>query len=380
MTSIFYAILMILLWVVNLFNGTGLGLAYHTTDITRIIIYGLTALFILKDYYDKPFDFKKKESLLLLFLFIFFIADTFFHGFGFQALQYLWVFCLIFLLRNVPVEESGMKIIAICFALLGLFILILYNYSSLLSGWNPNSIAMISAFSYLFFIIGFYHLNELRGKIITILIAIVYLFLIYPTDSRSSLLIVVISTLLALNILSYKIFIKTKFRIVFWLIIPLVVALITINIAKTDFAISLNDWSLKTFNKVTFSDRDIIWKKGFDLILQRPLFGDGNISDANWHNCILSCLVAYGIPGCLLWVCSFYNILLKGKEYISDSIVVGCMLSFVLIFVQQSFEVGIISNTPTILPYMILGIMLGRVTTIKKNNIKEKMDNKDAVS
>ena len=81
-----------------------------------------------------------------------------------------------------------------------------------------------------------------------------------------------------------------------------------------------------------------------------------------------------------MWVCSFYNILLKGKEYISDSIVVGCMLSFVLIFVQQSFEVGIISNTPTILPYMILGIMLGRVMTIKNNNIKEKMDNKDAVS
>ena len=39
MKSIMYTLLMTILWILNLFNGTGLGMVYQTTEKTRSLIY-----------------------------------------------------------------------------------------------------------------------------------------------------------------------------------------------------------------------------------------------------------------------------------------------------------------------------------------------------
>ena len=52
--------------------------------------------------------------------------------------------------------------------------------------------------------------------------------------------------------------------------------------------------------------------------------------------------------------------------YISDEIVFGSMLAFLIIYLQQSVDLGFISDCPNLLPYMILGIGLGRVRLLQK--------------
>ena len=46
MYAVFYTMVMVLLWVINLFNGTGYGMTYHTTEISMIaaVVVGVICL------------------------------------------------------------------------------------------------------------------------------------------------------------------------------------------------------------------------------------------------------------------------------------------------------------------------------------------------
>ena len=50
MNSILYTTIMVILWIVNLFNGTGLGEAYQTTERARVIIYIIFVIIVLVNY------------------------------------------------------------------------------------------------------------------------------------------------------------------------------------------------------------------------------------------------------------------------------------------------------------------------------------------
>lgn len=48
-------------------------------------------------------------------------------------------------------------------------------------------------------------------------------------------------------------------------------------------------------------------------------------------------------------------------EYLEDYTVYACMCAFILIYLQQSVELGFINRMPNMIPYMILGLGLGKV-------------------
>ena len=62
MRSLVYTGLLILLWIVNLFNGTGLDSVYHVTEWSRRIIIVLFGINILWEYQkNRALVIKKKE-------------------------------------------------------------------------------------------------------------------------------------------------------------------------------------------------------------------------------------------------------------------------------------------------------------------------------
>lgn len=371
MSSILYVVLMVAIWAVNLLNGTGLGNTYQTTEYAKIVVYFITIIIVILEI-RKIRGLYVEKDILYSFgaVVILFVLVSWYKGYGFDSLDYLWAYLLIYVIGKIPVSEKAMQLTGLAFGVLGLAILYIFDYGTALSGWNTNSIGMIGLHSFLIFIIPFFRSNEIRDKFILIISTGGYLYLINPTNSRSSMLFVLIGGIFALSIISAKILVGTRFRIMFALLIPLLISIFVISISNTGLANSLNMWSIENYSKPLFNGRDGIWLEGLRALSNNLLIGTGFIQSGHWHNCAIACLVAYGIVGYFLWTYGFYNILKKTLLFSKDLVVFGCAVSFLILFAQQSVELGIFARDPNILPYLMLGILLGRVRYLRENNVR----------
>jgi len=106
MQFIVNVVILTLLWIVNLFNGTGLDAVYHVTDWAQritillfIVDVGRKALLNRKILVEKH-DFYTFGGIVIVF-----IASPWIHGLGASAgIDYLWVFCLIYLLAKMKID------------------------------------------------------------------------------------------------------------------------------------------------------------------------------------------------------------------------------------------------------------------------------------
>ena len=368
MQSIFNIGLLTVLWIVNLFNGTGLDIVYHVTDFCKFFVILLT-LFSISFTLKKNGDLRTSSSNFNIYggMVLIFLGSSYIQGYSTQALDYLWVFCLIYLVSKIEINSTVILWTGLIYGFFGAVILYIYNFGSILKGWNENSIAMLSMHSFFIFIIPFFNNTQFRNKIILLIFTSIFSFLILPTASRSGILFLIIATLFALNIIPRRI-ITAKGNVIVFLFVPLIVAVICLIISKFPIFNALNNWSIKVFDKPIFNGRDKIWDIGFTMLFNNLLFGCGNLVTYNWHNSAIHCLTSYGLLGYEFWLMSFYKILTRANNYFSDYIVSGCFISFIILWIQQSVELGLISNSPNLLPYIILGIMLARINNLKRNN------------
>lgn len=372
MNNVIYVTTMVVLWIVNLFNGTGLGQVYQTTEKARIIVDIIFIITIIFNYKRQNRYVNRQDFIIFGCTSLLFIFDTYIHGYGLKGMNYFYVFILIYILSKMPVREKYIRKIGIIYLLMGIIVIYVYDYGTIFSGWNPNTIGMIALYSYLIFMIPFYNKkNKIGTNIILIAITVIYIILIEPTNSRSSTLFAIIAILLALSIIPKSIIIRNGKQYFVLLLIPLIIAIIVVYLSKGSYIDSLNAWSIQKFEKPIFNGRDTLWNEGFDIFFQNLLFGRGIIV-GNWHNSLISILTAYGFFGLLLWILSLNNILSKGESWINDTIVQGCIISFFIMYIHQSVELGLVHESPNILPYIVLGMMLGRINFLKnEKSIKE---------
>lgn len=261
---------------------------------------------------------------------------------------------------------KAVKLTGYIYFILGIVVLYLYDYGSIFAGWNPNTIGMIGLYSYLIFLISFYN-NEKKQvtKIFLIIVTCLYMWLIKPTDSRSCMWFAIVAILFALSIIPQTIIIKIKKGYFWLLLVPLFIAATVVLISKTNYMKALNLWSIKKFHKLLFNGRDVLWENGFQLILKNFVFGNGSL-EGNWHNCLIGIMTAYGVIGGLLWVGVLNNIIKRGTKHLNDGVILGCTISFFIMYIQQSVELGLVLESPNLLPYIVLGIMLGRANYLNK--------------
>lgn len=374
MSTIFYVGILASLWIVNLFNGTGLDSVYHVTTYAKYII---TICAVVKFFASA----KKRGGLIVsrrdfvVFggMFSAFLFSALFYENGAQAFDYLWVFFAIFLIESIPVNDRIVAYTGWFYGVAGISILLIYNYGSFLSGWNTNSIAMIGMHSYLVFIIQFFKVKPLENKVIVAVATAAFAALILPTSSRSGILFLVLGMLFALDILPRKFIFYNRIRMLLVFLVPLFVAIVVVGISKGRYMDTLDTWSYIHFQKPIFNGRDMLWDDGFSILSEHLFFGIGNMATKNWHNSAITCLVAFGVVGYCFWISAFRNIYGKVIAYLDDYVVQGCLVSFSVLYLQQTVELGFISATPSILPYVILGILLGRRRYIKTDR-KNKSD------
>ena len=356
-------ILYTILWFVNLFNGTGLDYVYHVTDIAKYVVIGGSIICIC---INRGVNITKREFMIYFGMVCVFASVSYLKGYGLMGVKYLWVFCLVYLLSNMQVEYCSIRWIGFLYGVLGILILVLYEYTNFFHGWNSNSIAMIGMHCFLMVLIPFWGCKMLSEKITFIFLGIAYTLLLNGTVSRSSTIIIILGVVIVLSKLPLYVFIKTNFRLIFILLIPLLIAILTVNVSQLSIISKLNVLSLSVTKKTFFNGRDNLWNYGFDIIKNYLIFGTGNLNYYNWHNSAITCLVGYGLTGYYLWLETIKQLLIKAKYFIDDRIVAGALAGFVFSYIQKSFELGMIAESPDILIYLILGLLLGRVNTLTK--------------
>lgn len=365
MNSILYTIIMSGLWILNLFNGSGLGQAYRTTEKARIVILIVFIVVIIIRCKERHFLMYRRNLFMFSGMAIIFSTVPLLKGYGNMGFHYLFAFMLVYILSRIGVKDLAIRLTGIIYMIMGMGVLYIYDYGSTLSGWNGNTIGMIGLYSFLIFLISFYNVKDTKIKVAIIAITIIYIRLIGPTDSRSSVVFASMAVLFALSILPRKFIMKTDKRYYWWLLLPLFVAIIVIIVSYGSYMKTLDLWSLRNFQKPIFNGRDELWEKGLKILRVNPLLGGGTLM-GNWHNCVITVLVAYGCMGCIFWILSLQNILSKGRKWIDDVVISGSIITFIMMYIQQSVELGLVHENPNLLPYIVLGIMLGRVKFLDK--------------
>lgn len=189
---------MTILWILNLFNGTGLGMVYQTTEKTRSLIYIAAIFIIIMKCREHHLWVDKQDFIIFGGMAFIFIAVSMFKGNGAMGLHYLTAFLLIYCLSKLNVYEKTVKLTGLVYAAMGLGVLYIYDYGSILSGWNGNTIGMTGLYSFLFFLISFHDVNSIRSKVIVVALTLIYIYLIIPTDSRSCTWFAIIAVLFVL--------------------------------------------------------------------------------------------------------------------------------------------------------------------------------------
>lgn len=372
MSTILYTGGMVLVWAIALFNGTGLGATYHTTEYAQILAVAVAALlFLWEGRFKEGWQIPRNYFLVLICMAAVFVMSSYIQGYKMVSLDYLWVFLVTYIVSCTRPSKKDLYMVSTAYAVLGLAILYIYGYMTALDGWNPNSIAMIGLFSFLVFTIPYYGIRNVRSMIMITLVGAAYVFLIWPTDSRSCSFAVVLNLLIVFRVIPVEKIFSKPWRIRLALHIPLIVALIGCIIAATADMDALNAWSTGEFGKTLFSGREKTWQAALTTISNNPLFGTGYVDNGTYHNSAVACLIAYGIVGYGLWISLFEMLLKKTLPYWDDICVAGAISTFFVIFWQQSVELGLFSGSPNIIPYAVIGILLARTKVLKEKECQE---------
>ncbi|MBR4863353.1 MAG: hypothetical protein IKU07_02150 [Oscillospiraceae bacterium] len=367
METVLYTAAMVVLWVLNLVKGTGLGQTYNVLGITKLLCVAVAVVCAMRKIRrERPLRTNRQEFFTVLLMGVVFIGSSLSHGSQTDAFDYLWTYLLVFILSETRPTRSALLLTGLAYAVMGLVVLTAYTYTDILKGWDGNSVAMVGLNSFLIFLVPYFGIRNVRSKLILIGAGIIFGILFWQTNSRSCILAAAVTLLLFFGILPTRGLLASQRMQLVMLLVPLfVAAFVAILTSAWDLA-ALDAWSMENFNKPIFNGRDQVWVEGFRLLGNNHWFGTGNINAGYWHNSALACLTAFGLVGYSLWTNLFRICLAHGIPYRKDPCTAGLMVAFTVIVLQQSVELGLMASNPNILPYAILGILLGRINLLRE--------------
>lgn len=352
----FVVLSIILIWFFSLVNESGWGLLLHTGEKMNWLIFAWSMYLLL----IKKRKFIPTMSIETLMGFIlFFIIVSFYISGKWEGATYLVSFLTIFCFSNINISVKELSFSALAIGFLGLGLITIYAKTEMLSGWNDNAIAMLTLFSFIYFSIFFNSAKKKWIRVLCWIMTFAYVVQIAGTDSRGALLFMLLAVIMMLTRETTRKIISNPNIRALIVYFPLIIAIVTVCIASQSWFLELNNWSQLNYGKPIFNGRDELWADGFNDILDYPL-GRGEFL-INYHNSAVGCIGVFGIIGYILWSNFFKRRLTTMTKYLDDYTVYACMCAFILIYMQQSVELGFISPMPIMMPYMILGLGLGRV-------------------
>lgn len=361
----FSILLFFFFWVISLINCSGYGESINSNKLTiYILIIFAIIIYIFK--FKKIFKVNKINFILGALFVTTFMLSSVIHGYGISAIDYCILYLCIFIFSKLYINNFNIKIISLLSGILGLLLLYIFTNTELISGWNPNSISMLSFFSFMLFLSCYGPKAKRSDLICFILISLSYIYLFNMTDTRSCIVLSIIMIIIELLLYNINILFNTNKKLLLWLLTPLFIVGIALVIRNIGLYDVLNDYSLQYFGKSLFNGRDLIWQNGIEILKNNFFIGRGFLQVGYWHNSAIAALTGFGIIGYSLWIWSIYILLKKTIYWMDDFYISHLVYSFLFLFVQQSTE-NIIFQTGNIilLPYIILGLIIGRIYYLK---------------
>lgn len=348
---------LILIWLASLLIGSGIEHIYKTTEIIKCITIFIFLFFAIPKQKGYLKIEKNKMISLLLMILSFFLSALINIEYS-SFFNYIWVFFLVMVICNLNYTEKNLIISGNIICVLGIYVLYDFTNEGVFAGWNSNSVAITGLYSYLMFMIPNFFDKKNKIKIYVYLVSMIYLYLLYNTDSRSSILCM--SLMLISYLYRYKMFNLKNSTIIFILLFPMILSIVVVLISNSGLYNVLDIWSRNTFDKPIFNGRNEIWQYGMNSFFQNPLLGIGYINTGYWHNSAMACLVSYGFLGYTSWIIFFYHLLKCDNRGNFNYNEFPIKVAFMLIYLQQSVELGLFSQKPNLIPYFLLGLLLSK--------------------
>lgn len=363
MRKYFNIITIVLVWIFSVINTSGWGIANDTPTKTNIFI--IFWFFIVSCKSVQKLPVSKNRGLFIFTLLSFVLLPVVIAG-SWEGFTYLLMVPFVYCFSQLKFTEKDFVLWGYIVCALGWLVLMLYTRTEILSGWNDNQIAMIGLFSYIFYSITLYGKMSGRKLTIGLIVSAMYVItLIQKTESRSALFFVIFSVLFAYRGSFIKEYIVRKKFVFYALNVPLIIAIFFVLFPNFILFEYFNDFSLENFNKNAFNGRDELWLESWHRLLATNFIGEGKFL-INHHNSAVAVMEVFGIIGYICW----YKLLAAPIRYLStvldDNLVFGCLMGFLFIFLQQSFELGFVTPSPNMIPYAILGLGIARVNAIKR--------------
>lgn len=360
MNQTFTIIFLILVWVISFLEPSGWAMAIHLPEKISWAIALLAGACLLISRNRKL----QVPGPLVALLIVTFIIIPVIMADSWQGAEYLVAFLTVYLAAQGTITPKVIAVSGIIIAALGLVVLRIYVFGNILSGWNDNAISMVGLFSFVYFSMFLISKKGTAAFWIWNIVTVLYLWLLFKTECRSGMLFSVVAVVCIVYSGTVKKMLHgPKVRLLL-LNLPLILALVVIFLASSSHFDALDRWSLESNGKGIFDGRDVLWDNALKLLAQTDYLGTG-IFKFNYHNSGIAALSVFGVLGYICWVKYFSCNIKRLQRYLSDDLVYVSLLAFLIIYLQQSVDLGFISPTPNLIPYAILGIGLARIRMLQ---------------
>lgn len=363
--QILYAGLAAIISLLSLLAGSGIGKAYDLYPITSLVVSAAFLLFPVGRTLGSGYV-RRREFFLTLGLVLVIAVWPALQGNDIQGLQYGWLMALPYVIGMFSFSSKDARAVGFACGMFGFVVVAARLFFGVFSNWNRNDIAMAGFLGCA--VCSAAPWDTWGGKAFHKILLVVMTVLILQLESRSCIAGCLILAAFSFGILKRRIFAQKTWLRRLILLFPALVAVATVLFQNSQIFDSLNAWSIQYFSKPIFNGRNSIWDEGLHQVMQRPWLGNGFINNGYWHNCAITCLTAFGILGYVLWTLYFENIMTDSRHWPEDTCLNCCIAAFLTVMIQQSFELGLISTTGSMLPYLIMGMILGRMRYLKENN------------
>lgn len=356
----FLIFLCCILCVAGIVTGTNLGERFRIYTLTQTIFIVLAFITQLRG--------SKAHYFTLHFLYFCFAIAIYLVFYRHNLIPYFWLFFVVFVLGTQSLNESTMRSIGMIYGASAIVILLAANYTGVFDGWDGNMISMIAFYGFILFVITKSSSRSSWDKIVLVIYSVIYFVLLLneKLNSRSVIIASVVLMFVVFSVLPIERFLK--YKTIKWIMLcPLIIALLVILVKDTAIVQKMNMLSIAYTKKTIFNGRDTIWWVGIQQLLESPIWGHGTFALVNWHNSAIAALTSLGIVGYLVWINIFYKILKMASIWISDPLVKGLATAVVIIWLQQSVEMGIVgNNNVNVGLYCIMGLLLARINALEQ--------------
>lgn len=357
--QIFLALMTALICTLSVLAGSGIGQAYGVYWKTMMAVAALYVVLVLVRVLLEGSVYRK-DLILFIGLVLAIGFWPMYQGHGTLGFEYGWLLLLPSVVGRIHITERDARTIGLTCGVFAFAVLASNIFFGLFAGWNPNSIAMMAFLGCAVCSASPWRTGLARNiqRAFLLLMA----FWVLQLDSRSCFFgILPLLCLFAFNIIKPSFVLNNRLVRRLLLVAPALIAIVVVVFQNMPVFDILNDMSQEYFGKPIFNGRNEVWEQGLKQLSEHPWLGTGYINSGYWHNVAVTALTAFGCVGYLLWIGLFDHIMEKACAWGDDRVLSGCTAAFLSIMLQQAFELGMISTEGSMLPYLLLGIMLGRM-------------------